>query len=501
MNNLSQSTTLFIPSAAVPYSQEMFFRIIRHPAIKRVYVLFPPEKRKWDIVWENCTYIRVDSLTSSQCVKQVADLCDTKYALWLMRPAEVEIGYQGLSRMLRAAEDADAPMVYADRYDKKESGPLPHPLTDCQEGSVRDDFDFGSLWLLRSDVLREFAASRWCGEYRYAAPYALRLFICRQQLPLHLDEYLYTQGEIVSKSEHEAHFQYLAASQRDRQLECEQACTEHLKCLGAWLPAGTYESLPEDQYTYPVEVSVIIPVRNRVRTIGDAIKSALAQTASFPFNVLIVDNHSDDGTSEIIEQYAAQHPNVFHLKQTRQDLGIGGCWDWAIRSEQCGRYAVQLDSDDLYSHTHVLEQIVAAFRQRNAAMVVGAYKVVDFELQPLPPGLIAHTEWTEENGRNNLLRVNGMGAPRAFRTQILRTLGVPNTSYGEDYALGLAISRRYPIERIFDEMYLCRRWEGNSDAALSVEKNNRNNHYKDKLRTIEIAARKQLSHATDHDAH
>lgn len=260
--------------------------------------------------------------------------------------------------------------------------------------------------------------------------------------------------------------------------------------MGAYLPPvkRTIDVGTED---FQYEASVIIPVRNRVRTIDDAIRSVLEQETSFPFNLIIIDNHSTDGTSEIIEHYQ-NNSKVIHLIPERTDLGIGGCWNLGINHPQCGRFAVQLDSDDLYSSPNTLQTIVDKFHQEQCAMVIGSYRMTDFALQTLPPGVIDHNEWTDENGHNNALRINGLGAPRAFYTPLLRQIRVPNTSYGEDYALGLAFSRNYRIGRIYDVLYLCRRWEGNSDAALSIEKVNLNNSYKDSLRTLEIKIRQTM---------
>ena len=156
--------------------------------------------------------------------------------------------------------------------------------------------------------------------------------------------------------------------------------------------------------------------------------------------------------------------------------------------EHCGRFAIQLDSDDLYINHHVLQRIVDTFHEHQCAMVIGSYKMVNFKLEEIPPGIIDHKEWTPDNGRNNALRVNGLGAPRAFYTPLLRQIRIPNVSYGEDYATALAISREY---RIYEPLYLCRRWEGNSDADLNIQRVNANNYYKDKIRMIEILARQQ----------
>lgn len=434
---------------------------------------------------------------ASASLCQAAQRTTATYVALYLKPSVFTPAYRCFERLVEVAADSGAAMVYSDRWEKRQnadgtfSTPTLHPTIDCQLGSVRDDFDFGGLWLVRGDLLRQFATEHQ-EHYRHAAAYALRLFLSRAGEIVHLREPLYTETECDLRQSGEKQFDYVAPNARSVQIEMEQAVTHHLKAIGAWLPPR-YESLPSDKAdaTFPVEASVVIPVRNRAKTIGDAVRSVLEQQTDFKFNLIVVDNHSTDGTAEVVRQYT--DPRVILLQPERDDLGIGGCWDTAIRSEHCGKYAVQLDSDDLYSGIDTLQRIVDKFHEEKAAMVIGAYRMVDFNLNTLPPGLIAHTEWTEENGRNNALRINGLGAPRAFDTSILRNIGFPNTSYGEDYALGLAVSRRYRIARIYDELYFCRRWDGNSDAALSLEKTNRNNSYKDQLRTMEIQARQRLN--------
>ncbi len=398
---------------------------------------------------------------------------------------DIQLGYRALERMAQAAVDTRAEMVYSDRRD----GVSPHPVIDYQEGALRDDFDFGGLWLVRTESLREFLDDT--EDLRFHAPYALRLFLSRRGRIYHLPEMLYSEVETDLRKSGEKQFDYVDPRNRDVQVEAEEVCTRHLKQIGAYLAPGDYDALPADATVFPVKASVVIPVRNRERTIADAVRSVLEQQADFSFNVIVVDNHSTDSTTQQLQSFAADE-RVCVIVPDRTDLGIGGCWDMAVRSEHCGEYAVQLDSDDLYSAPDVLQRIVDKFEEEACAMVVGSYRMVDFSLNTLPPGIIDHREWTEANGRNNALRINGLGAPRAFRTSVLRTIGFPNTSYGEDYAVGLRLSRRYRIGRIYDELYLCRRWEGNSDAALSLEAVNRNNLYKDSLRTIELKARQNL---------
>ena len=467
--------------------------------------------------------IVVESLTSNKTLRRIAQQSSAPYVALFLKPTQFSPAYRCFDRLVQVADDAQAAMVYADRWvqrcnaDGEYEIPTLHPVNDLQLGSVRDDFDFGGLWLVRGDLLRSYVPEA-NSRYKFAAFYALRLFLSRVGEIVHLREPLYTEVNYDLRKSGEKQFDYVNPAAREVQLEMERACTFHLKEIGAYLAPDEYLPLPKqhehsqnaeksvienykegtllkkNQFAtdFPVVASVIIPVQNREKTIGDAIQSVLSQQADFAFNIIVVDNHSTDGTAQVIQQFAADQ-RVVHLRPQRNDLGIGGCWDLAIRSEQCGKYAVQLDSDDLYSGVDTLQRIVDAFTQQKAAMVIGAYRMVNFALETLPPGLIAHNEWTPDNGRNNALRINGLGAPRAFDTAILRSVGFPNTSYGEDYALGLSISRHFRIGRIYDELYLCRRWEGNSDASLSIDKVNAHNAYKDELRTLEIRARQQMN--------
>ncbi len=432
-------------------------------------------------------------LCSTQALQEVAEKSATTYSLLYTKEWKLELGYHALRRMLAVAEDTGAKLLYADHYVSTVEGRRRMPLVDYQLGSVRDDFQMGSLLLVRTEDLKDYFKQEEVHQYKYAGLYDLRLFLSRKLLPLHLSEYLYTEIENDTRRSGEKQFDYVDPRNRTAQLEMERAATRHLRSIGAYLAAGEWDDIVIDDKWRGPEASVIIPVRNRVRTIADAVHSALEQQTKFPFNVIVIDNHSTDGTTEIVDEMASKDNRVVHLCPERDDLGIGGCWNLAVHDERCGRFAVQLDSDDLYSSPHTLQRIVDKFYEEKAAMVIGSYRMCDFDLNTLPPGLIDHKEWTAGNGRNNALRINGFGAPRAFYTPILREVQIPNTSYGEDYALGLMLSRRYRISRIFDELYLCRRWEGNSDAALDVEAVNRNNAYKDQLRTLEIMARQQLS--------
>lgn len=437
---------------------------------------------------------------STKTIRHIADTAKAPYVLLYTKSDALQLGYHALDRMLTIARDYDALMVYSDHYVLLPSGERkPMPLTDYQEGSVRDDFQMGSLLLISTGGLREYCAQEQLHRYQHAALYDLRLFLSRKQLPVHIREFLYTEVERDTRLSGQKQFDYVDPRNRARQVELERACTRHLRAINAYLHGGEFDTIKfEDRSHFHVEATVVIPVRDRVRTIADAIESVLRQETTFDHNLMVVDNGSSDGTSEVIERYTGD-PRVIHIVPDRDDLGIGGCWNMAVHDPRVGRFVVQLDSDDLYSGPDALQRMVDMFFAENAAMVIGSYRMCNFQLETLPPGLIDHREWTQQNGRNNALRINGLGAPRAFYTPVLRELQIPNTSYGEDYALGLMISRRYRIGRIYDELYLCRRWEGNSDAALSQDRINRNNAYKDQLRTQEIRARRRLNALWQHE--
>ena len=438
---------------------------------------------------DDCHLLPTDSPLSSRTMADIAEAATADYTLLFLKPQPVTLGMYALERFMRVAEDTGAAMVYSDRLSIENGQVVRHPVIDYQQGSLRDDFDFGSLLLVKSTLLKQWAAQPERADYRYAGLYDLRLFLSRKGQLFHLDEYLYTEEELDTRLSGEKQFDYVNPRNREVQIEMEQAVTRHLDLLGALVDTTRYAVPDFEEQEFAYEASVVIPVYNRERTIADAVKSALEQQTRFDYNVIVVDNHSTDGTTEILRSMASEHDNLIHIIPDRTDLGIGGCWNVAVNDAHCGRFAVQLDSDDLYSSPQTLQRIVDAFRKQKAAMIVGSYRMCDFDLNTLPPGLIDHREWTDENGPNNALRINGLGAPRAFFTPILRHIGFPNTSYGEDYALGLAFSRTHRIGRIYTELYLCRRWGGNSDAALSTERINANNRYKDRLRTIELAAR------------
>ena len=434
------------------------------------------------------------SLRSTETLKSIADAVREKFVLLYTNDKPLEMGMFALDRIISIAEDTGADMLYADHYTVMEGEDgvarrFKHPLIDCQKGALRDDFDFGSVLVFRTRSFKR-AVRAMTQDYEWGALYDLRL---RMKNIVHINEYLYAEIETDGRKSGEKQFDYVDPKNRAVQIEMEAICTEHLKRIGAYLPPSFKDPDMEEfgNHEFPVTATVVIPVFNRVRTVKDAVMSALSQKCDFPFNVIVVDNHSSDGTKELLDEI--EDARLIHVIPVRHDLGIGGCWNLAVHHELCGEYAVQLDSDDVYSGPDTLQKVVDAFRQQKCAMVVGTYQMTDFDMNPIPPGIIDHREWTEDNGRNNALRVNGLGAPRAFWTPLLRTINLPNTSYGEDYAIGLRICREYRIGRIYDVLYCCRRWDGNSDAALDIEKVNANNLYKDRIRTWELEARMRLS--------
>ena len=474
--------TCFIPMEDEAQVRETIAALKSSPLTGPIYLLTTAPQASID----GCETITAASLFGSETIRMIAEKAETDYTLFYTKHSTPALGYFALERMVQILEDAQAGMVYADRYQAEGTTRKQAPVIDYQMGSLRDDFDFGSVLLFRSDALRE-AAARMTSSYRFAGLYDLRLKLSQKNLPVHLNEYLYTEVLSDTRKSGEKIFDYVDPKNRDVQIEMEQACTEHLKEIGGYLEPS-FGSIAFDAGHFEYEASVIIPVRNRVRTVEDAIRSVLNQQTIFKYNLIIIDNHSTDGTTEAIRKYTSDE-RVIHLIPERTDLGIGGCWNTGVHHEACGKFAVQLDSDDVYKDEHTLQKMVDAFYEQQCAMVVGTYMMTDFHMQMIPPGIIDHKEWTPDNGRNNALRINGLGAPRAFYTPLLREIKVPNTSYGEDYALGLAFSRRYQIGRIYDVVYLCRRWEDNSDAELDIAKMNHHNLYKDRIRTWELQAR------------
>ena len=420
---------------------------------------------------------------STETVKLIASHCDSDYSLIALQNQEISIGQFAVERLVQVAESTGSTMVYADYFEIKNGIQTPHPVIDFQLGSLRDDFNFGAVQLFRNDVLKSFEEH----DFLQAGYYSLRLHASRLGELARIPEYLFTMEENDTRKSGEKQFDYVSGNAREKQIEMEIACTSHLMKIGGLLQPP-FKEVDFSAENFPVEASVIIPVRNRIKTIKDAVESVFSQKTDFKFNLIVVDNFSTDGTTELLAEYA-KNKKLIHLIPDRNDLGIGGCWNVGIFHEQCGKFAVQLDSDDLYSSENTLQKIVDKFYEEKCAMVIGSYRMTNFDLQEIPPGIIDHKEWTPENGANNALRINGLGAPRAFYTPVLREIKVPNVSYGEDYAVGLAISRQYKIGRIYEPVYLCRRWDDNSDASLDVVKQNAHNLYKDRIRTIELKAR------------
>ena len=427
------------------------------------------------------------TLWQTPTLMNVASMAAEEYLLFVVSTDKIEISADAVQRMLSVAQQTGAVMLYSDYREVANGSVCQHPLIAYQAGSVRNDFDFGPLYLVKTEALR-IAAELMDKRYNFAALYDMRLKLSRFGHIFHLPEMLYTKQETDLRTSGAKQFDYVDPRNREVQIEYEQVCTQYLKSIGAYVATN---DIVECEYGsgFEVEATVVIPVYNREATIADAVASALSQQTDFAYNVIVVDNHSTDKTTQIVAQIAATDARLIHHIPSLTDLGIGGCWNQAAQHPKCGRFIVQLDSDDLYSGTDTLQRIVDKFRSANCAMVIGSYNMVDFDLKPLPPGLIDHKEWTADNGRNNALRINGLGAPRAFVTELVRKHPFANVSYGEDYAQALLMCRQYNVERIFEPIYLCRRWRGNSDAQLSQQSINTNNYYKDTVRTIEVCAR------------
>ena len=487
---MREKIDLFLPCEYIDDAQNALSVLHEYKTVQHIHFLVSADFAAHHQVPEGCTFVITDRLESSNTIVSIAENTDADYVMICTRHTTIGWGNNTLERFLRVADDTDAVMVYADHYKMVEGKMEKHPVIDYQSGSLRDDFDFGSLWCIKAQALADYIAQPDREEYQFAALYDLRLYLSRVGEIFHLNEFLYSEAELDTRKSGEKQFDYVNPRNREVQIEMEKACTQHLGKVGALIDTTFYRQPDFGEQDFEYEASVIIPVFNREKTVADAVKSALGQKASFKFNIIVVNNHSTDRTGEILDELKVD--NLIQIVPERTDLGIGGCWNEAINSSFCGKFAVQLDSDDLYSSPKTLQKIVDAFYKQKAAMIIGSYRMCDFDLNTLPPGLIDHKEWTDENGCNNALRINGLGAPRAFFTPLVRQIQFPNTSYGEDYALGLAFSRRYRIGRIYDELYLCRRWGGNSDAALSVEKVNANNLYKDRLRTMELKARQHM---------
>jgi hypothetical protein len=477
----------FIPFQNREQAQKSIASLETSPLVKNIFLLSDDDHKE---SIEGYTTLNVGSLRSTAAVKTIAEKADAEYTLIYTKSTELRFGMFALERMLRIASDSDAGMIYADHYKIMNGEKRNNPLIAYQKGSLRDDFDFGSVLIYKTGELKKAAAAMDL-EYEFAGLYDLRLKVSQSAGIVHLDEYLYSEIEDDTRKSGEKLFDYVSSKNREIQLEMARACIDHLKKIGAYL-APEFKKVDFSEHKFEYEASVIIPVRNRIKTIADAIRSVLNQKTTFKYNLIVVDNYSTDGTSEAIDEFASDE-RLVHVIPENTELGIGGCWNVGAHHSKCGKFAVQLDSDDVYADENTLQKIVNAFYEQNCAMVVGTYMLTDFDMNMIAPGVIDHREWTPDNGRNNALRINGLGAPRAFYTPLLREIKVPNTSYGEDYALGLYFSREYQIGRIYDVLYLCRRWDDNSDAALDVVKTNNHNTYKDRIRTWEVEARIALN--------
>lgn len=492
---MNRLTLAFANVNAGPEPQELT-GLLAHPLVERIFWLRPAGAPAAPAGTQE---LIADSYFSGALINKLLALCRTDYLLLVLPGGAVELGARALERFVQVADDTEAGLLYSDFRERNDADISEHPLIDYQTGSLRDNFDFGALVLLSRQAaqvsLQEYGAVP--DQVRWGGLYDLRLKLSTDFDLVRVPEPLYTRTAVDTRTSGEKLFDYVDPRQRDYQIEMEQLATEHLQRLNAWL-APVFATVPATSESFPVKASIIIPVRNRAKTIADAVRSALSQQTAFAYNIIVVDNHSTDGTTELLRELAADNGSLVHLIPTRTDLGIGGCWNEALYSAHCGRYAVQLDSDDIYAGPDTLARIVAEFEraqleQKSYAMVIGSYTIVDFDLNELPPGLIDHREWTRENGRNNALRINGLGAPRAFDVSVLRQIGLPNVSYGEDYAVALRLSRTYEIGRIYESLYFARRWSGNSDSALPLATANRYDSYKDRLRSIEIEARRQFN--------
>ncbi|HSV77338.1 MAG TPA: glycosyltransferase family 2 protein [Bacteroidales bacterium] len=485
---MEKKITCFVPAGNAADLERTLHELLNQPLVETVMVLGNDATASLP---KGVTFVDVDSLQSTRGMKAIAGLCQTPYTLIYTKTLPLRLGAFALERLLQVATGTKAGMVYTDHYQVKDGVLSPLPVIDCQEGSLRDDFNFGSVLFYNTQALKE-AVGEMRTDYAFAGLYDLRLRVSQKHALLRVPEFLYTEQETDTRRSGEKMFDYVDPRNRAVQIEMEKACTEHLKAVGGYLKPD-FKPVQFDQENFPVEASVIIPVKNRIKTVEDAVRSVFMQKADFKFNLIVIDNHSTDGTTELLKKLAMENDRLVHVIPQRNDMGIGGCWNEGIFHPQCGRFAIQLDSDDLYIDETVLQRIVSAFYEQNCAMVVGSYQMVNFKLEEIPPGLIDHKEWTPENGRNNALRINGLGAPRAFYTPVLRNIRVPNVSYGEDYAVGLAISRHYQIGRIYEPLYLCRRWDDNTDASLDIAKMNAHNIYKDRIRTIELLTRRAMN--------
>ena len=487
MKVLSKSLTVFIIPNDGQLIQHNISKLSSYQIISEIFVVssLPSDK-----LIEIKKIIVADFIYGCNTVRKIISECKTDFMMMILGDNRIEIEEKSLKRFLEKADNKNAGILYSDFYEKVDSSLIEHSLIDYQIGSIRDDFEFGPVILFNRKAVNEFLHQK--KDYKSAGFYLLRLMISRNYQIIHIPELLYTSEKTKSRKSEEKQFDYVDPKNRVVQVEMEEAVTDHLKEIEAYIrPVEVLVDLNKENFN--IETSVIIPVKNREKTIRDAISSALIQKTDFAFNIIVVDNYSTDKTTEIIREISQKEEKVIHIIPENKKLGIGGCWNEGIAHPLCGKFAVQLDSDDIYSDVHTLKKMIDKFYEIKCAMIIGSYKLTDFEKNEIPPGIIDHKEWTDKNGHNNALRINGLGAPRAFYTPVIRKIKFPNVSYGEDYAVALEISRQYKIGRIFEPIYLCRRWEGNTDAGLSIQKQNKNNFYKDTLRTKEIMARQEMN--------
>ncbi|MBK7630396.1 MAG: glycosyltransferase family 2 protein [Ignavibacteriales bacterium] len=481
--------TIFLQQGNPKENEKTIKRFSESPLVKEIILISGDEKFS---SFESAKVIFCKNFNSSDSVNLIAKYSSTDYILVIQGEKAVKPGQFCLDRFYQVAENTGAALVYSDFLEEENGKPITHPVIDYQEGSLRDDFDFGNLLFVRTEYLKNISLKD-NGSLNFAGFYNLRLKLSQYAPLIRIPENLYTIESAEEIGTEDKHFSYVDPKNREVQIEMEKVVTQHLMDIGAYVHPPFKEIDLSSTKDFELEASVIIPVRNRVKTIGDAIESVLKQQANFKFNLIVIDNHSTDGTTETISSFAKKDERIIHYIPERKDLGIGGCWNAGVHHQKCGRFAIQLDSDDIYKDENTIQTVVDLFHTEKCAMVIGSYQITDFDLKELPPGLIEHKEWTNDNGPNNALRINGLGAPRAFYTPLLREIKIPNVSYGEDYSVGLAISRQYKIGRIYHSVYMCRRWEGNSDAQLDIIRMNANNVYKDRVRTFELLARKKLN--------
>ena len=478
----------FIPYLNGSVFGDLIQKLSDSPLIEKMFVF---SKLNLGLKNERVEEISIDHFKSTNSIKVITELAESEFVLLVTKPVEINLGPYSLERFLRVAQDTQAGILYSNYYEVKNDITQQHPTIDYQLGSIRDDFDFGPLLFINSTVLKN-AASSMIENLSFSGLFNLRLNISQSSPILRIPEYLYTSSEPDLRNLSEKQFDYVNPDNSSTQIEMEKVATDHLKKINAFL-RPTFKTIDLMKSSFDTEASIIIPVKNRIKTIGGAVESALKQKTNFSFNIIVVDNHSIDGTAELLRTLSETHKQLIHIIPSREDLLIGGCWNEAVNNKACGKFAVQLDSDDIYYDENTLLKIIDTFYREKCAMVIGAYVLTDFSLNQIPPGLIDHKEWSDDNGPNNALRINGLGAPRAFYAPLLRKIKIPNVSYSEDYYLGITISREYKIGRIYEPIYFCRRWEENTDSVLDINKLNLNNFYKDRLRTFEILTRQKIN--------